>query len=517
VLRARLYSVALALGMTSLLGSIVGTANAQGFDAEVRIDQLHPPTAGSPFTRAEGPVEPFEDGIAYAIRLAGDYQLAPVRSTIINEPTGDDNERNVVAHAFLGHLAGSITPLHWMTIELNLAAGWAEGEADERLSQQQLSAGEPGFGDIRVGAHFRAMNTPELDLQFGARVWAPTGTSAAYLAGSDQYVRFEVVPAVAGEIDLLLYGCTLGLAPLFFAGRDGDRIATSCAALFKLAPMIALGVEPHVALFTFSEATSRATSAHAPGLGNADVAVMFEPLASAAFSFGGFSLGVAGGPGFGNAPGTPRMRAMFTLSYADRGERVVEEVIEDSDLDGLPDEYDACPNAAGTKERRGCPDERDLDGDGIIDGDACPDEPGAQYDDPDANGCPDRDNDHIADPVDPCPIEPGESSGGCPQYARFEAGNFEIEPPISFARRRATLSETGRAALIEVIRTMRANPKIEQVSIAIGAKRASQKLTDKRAAAILAVLNDQNFDSSRYEVVLSDDLKSGAVVVRVVK
>jgi outer membrane protein OmpA-like peptidoglycan-associated protein len=506
--------VAIVVGVTSFLPAM--DARAQGFESEVRIDQLQPPSAGSPFGRAEGPHEVFDEGVAFAFRLTTDYQLEPVRSTVRGV---SDEERALVQHALLGHLGASLSPLHWMMFELNFSfAPFVTGEDDDRLPQQKtLVAGEPGIGDIRAGVHFRPISGKELDLSLGARVWGPTGDDAAYMAGSDKFLRIEAVTAVAGEIDYLVYGCTLGLAPLFFAGRDGDRLATSCATHFKLAPMIALGVEPHFAMFSFSQATSTASSANAPGLGDADVAFQFEPLGTVAFKFGDFMLSLGAGPGIGNAPGMPKARAMLQFGWASRGERVVVEQEVDSDLDGLPDEYDACPDAAGPEERRGCPDERDLDGDGIIEGDACPNDPGASYDNPEANGCPDRDNDHIADPIDPCPAEPGPGSGGCPKFARLEKGDFVIDPPIAFGRGKTTLDGDSRTALTEVVGTMRANPKIKQISVAIGARRSNPRLTDKRAAEILSFFNDQNFDSSRFEVVLEDDLESGRVTIRVVK
>ena len=64
---------------------------------------------------------------------------------------------------------------------------------------------------------------------------------------------------------------------------------------------------------------------------------------------------------------------------------------------------------------------------------------------------------------------------------------------------------------------MRANPKIEQVSIGIGTKGANNKLSDKRAQEVLLVLRAGNLDSSRYEVVLRDDLRGGSVVVRLIR
>jgi hypothetical protein len=285
--------------------------------------------------------------------------------------------------------------------------------------------------------------------------------------------------------------------------------------------MVSLGVEPHVAVFSYVDGTGIApvkdNTKPAPGLSNDVFRFQFEPLGAAQFHIGDFSVGVAAGPGISNTPGAPGVRAMAMFSYSDLGKRVVvSKGPKDSDLDGIPDKYDACPEQAGSKDRRGCPSKRDLDGDGIIEGDACPDDPGASYDDPKANGCPDGDNDHFADTVDPCPEEPG-PSGGCPKFARLKGDEFVIDPEIAFTRGRTELDDDAKAAFVEIIQTMRANPKLAQVSVALGSKGTPQQVTDKRAAAVLELFNEQNLDSSRYEVVLSDDLRAGQIRIKVIR
>ena len=81
----------------------------------------------------------------------------------------------------------------------------------------------------------------------------------------------------------------------------------------------------------------------------------------------------------------------------------------DGDKDGIPDDEDACPDEAGTKATKGCPD---TDGDSVADKlDACPTVAGlAKF-----AGCPDSDGDGIVDKDDKCPNEKGtEFTGGCP-------------------------------------------------------------------------------------------------------
>jgi outer membrane protein OmpA-like peptidoglycan-associated protein len=90
---------------------------------------------------------------------------------------------------------------------------------------------------------------------------------------------------------------------------------------------------------------------------------------------------------------------------------------DDSDGDGIIDDLDLCPNAAGPKELNGCPD---RDGDGIADfQDVCPDIAGLK----DFRGCPDSDNDGISDNDDECPNLAGiASNNGCPGNDRDQDG-----------------------------------------------------------------------------------------------
>ncbi len=90
---------------------------------------------------------------------------------------------------------------------------------------------------------------------------------------------------------------------------------------------------------------------------------------------------------------------------------------KDSDGDGIIDDLDLCPNAAGSKELNGCPD---RDGDGIADfQDVCPDFAGIKA----FKGCPDSDGDGVSDNDDECPNLAGpQSNKGCPLDDRDKDG-----------------------------------------------------------------------------------------------
>jgi len=91
----------------------------------------------------------------------------------------------------------------------------------------------------------------------------------------------------------------------------------------------------------------------------------------------------------------------------------------DSDHDGVPNALDACTSTPGMRPWNGCltPTPDNTDGDGFIDGDACPTMPGGIPD-----GCPlpltpdtdDRDGDGVANYLDVC-SEPARNASGCPK------------------------------------------------------------------------------------------------------
>jgi hypothetical protein len=369
-------------------------------------------------------------------------------------------------------------------------------------------------GDLRIGVHFRPIDKQQLGLIVGGRVWAPFGTQATYL--SDGTFRGELDVGVAGEFERALYGCTVNLSPGVFIHRPGDRFAAECAGYYKINAMAAVGLEPTIELVTQSKIGLGGTA------NTTAIGVIFEPLIAARLRFGGFRVGVGLGPGLGSGMGAADVRLLINGAYVGLGKPPKTAPVgpPDRDLDKIPDDVDACPDEAGLPnkdpKRNGCPT-HDRDGDGIPDeDDFCPDRPGIPYPDPKANGCPDTDNDGLPDPIDPCVNEPGPPPTGCPKYARLGPNGFTITPPIAFGTREK-LSEANRAALQEIAATLRANPKIEQVSISVGTKGAKAATSDKRAREILLALGAANLDSTRYEVVLREDLRAGLVEVRLVK
>ncbi|MFP6687281.1 MAG: hypothetical protein VB934_21350 [Polyangiaceae bacterium] len=500
--------------------AVSARAHAQSHDAAVRLDGLQPASAGSPFIRAEGPRDSFDRGMSYAVRLTGDYALKPLTTRVVqgapNSP-GETSDKALVRHALLLHVGAALAPLDWLTLEANLPIAVMErGEDDLSVNAQTMRAGKAGVGDIRLGLLFTPLNREKLDVGFGARAWAATGSRAAYMSDAGASPRIEATAFFAAKRGAISYACTTGIAPLFFAGRDGDRLALSCAAAFRLSSLTSFVAEPHIALYSFRSADGPGGTT--PGLGNADLAPSFEPLGALVFHAGPLMIKLAGGAGFGGAPGTAAARGILSVSYQHQGDPVAVQLPPpDRDLDGIPDSYDACPDAAGQKEQRGCPRSADDDGDGILEDDACPREAGPAHDDPRGHGCPDRDNDHIPNPIDSCPIEPGTPPTGCPTYARLKEKEFVSTPPLRFVRGRSMLTAESLAALSEIMSTTRANPTIAQLSVVIGTRRVRRKLADARAAQVHKLFKDTGFDNNRYEVVLDGKARGGQIRVRVIR
>lgn len=493
-------------------GLLVETSHAASPRDGVRIDQMQPASPESPFFRAEGPHAPLGGGVEFAFGLGLEYAKAPLKVAGINAAGGEDFRATAVEHALLSRIGASLTPLHWLNFDLSFPFALFEtGTAPPTKGYEPVAAASaPGVGDLRVGMHVRPVDAKGLGLSLGARFWAPIGSEDAYL--SDKAPRVEIELGLAGEGARALWGCTLGISPLFFAQRAGDRVAAACALHVRAHPSVSLGVEPTVAVLT-----------SLPKPDEKAYSVLFEPLGALRLSFGGARIGLAAGPGFGGAAGTAELRGLVSFAYVGRGkaEQAPPPPPLDSDLDKIPDSEDACPNEAGPDnkdpKKRGCPS-MDRDGDGVPDDDDyCPDRPGIKHENPKANGCPDTDNDGMPDPIDTCKTEPGPAPTGCPRHSRLGGDGFKVTPPILFAERSSTLTADARAALEEIAATMRANPRIEQVSVWLGTKGAKADLSDKRAQEIILVFRAGMLDSGRYELALRDDLRGGLVQFHLVK
>jgi outer membrane protein OmpA-like peptidoglycan-associated protein len=241
----------------------------------------------------------------------------------------------------------------------------------------------------------------------------------------------------------------------------------------------------------------------------------------------GFNLGVASSGGVSPGYGAPDWRVVGMVGFT----MPAEEVVGDSDGDGILDDVDQCPNEAedfdGFEDEDGCPD-LDNDGDGVLDAqdgcpndpedvdgfededgcpdpdndgdgipdvdDQCPNEPGA----PENNGCPapDRDGDGVPDRVDNCPDEPGTiENQGCQaaQLVTIGEGRLEILEKVYFKTGSAKLQKRSWALLDNVAQVMLAHPEIKLVRVEghtdrTGSLKYNMRLSKARANTVVRYL-----------------------------
>lgn len=176
--------------------------------------------------------------------------------------------------------------------------------------------------------------------------------------------------------------------------------------------------------------------------------------------------------------------------------------LDDQDKDGVPDLYDACPTIPG--ELDGCPD---TDKDQVPDQyDACPTKAGS----PESGGCPDSDGDGVIDTQDPCPETYG-TLNGCTlkEFETFTPEStetvkiklLEAAENVLFELDKATLTEASYEPLNDILVILKANPEIKLDinghADSTGSAEYNLKLSRERAEAVKNYFIDHGIDASR--------------------
>jgi OmpA-OmpF porin, OOP family len=167
----------------------------------------------------------------------------------------------------------------------------------------------------------------------------------------------------------------------------------------------------------------------------------------------------------------------------------------DKDNDGIADKDDKCPDVAGTAKYNGCPIP-DGDGDGVNDeNDKCPTVAGlARY-----QGCPipDGDSDGVNDEEDKCPTEPGvASNAGCPEIKQEVVDKVNMAAKnIFFATGSSKLLPKSFASLNNVAKILKDNPSyiadISGHTDNTGTPEKNTALSAARAEAVAAYLKSK--------------------------
>lgn len=174
----------------------------------------------------------------------------------------------------------------------------------------------------------------------------------------------------------------------------------------------------------------------------------------------------------------------------------------DKDNDGVADKDDACPDVFGLASLKGCPD---SDGDGVADkDDKCPDTPKGWK--VDVNGCPiDTDKDGVPDAIDECPTVPGlKENKGCPKKEptaeEIEAKKMKVAP-VYFDTNKANYITTEKTKIDELVSLLKDNSnynvKITGHADSQGTDAYNMNLSKNRLATVIKTIIGSKIKKNR--------------------
>ncbi len=428
----------------------------------------------------------------------------------------------------MAELTAAFAPLERLELGVGLPIVFTlDGEAVQGLSDETRLRGV-GLGDARLFVKGALLPRPErgVGVAFAMAATAPFGDEDRWLG--DAGPTFEPMILVEGARRPFRL-----LANLGYRIRPEERIA-DVELDDEIAARVGFDYLTPFGMHVLAEIDG-ATRAEAP-LGDAG-ATRFEFLGG--LRWGGlqcFGFTAGAGAGIGSGIGAPTWRAIGGLIYeceagatpvvVEAPERVAKAV--DADGDGIV-EGDACPDVAEDRDGRedddGCPEADppvDTDGDGLADrADRCPGEAEDRDGFADADGCPDPDNDAdgFADAVDKCPDQaetPGDAGpeDGCPDpkirrlrsgAAAVEGRMVRLDEKVRFDADSARMMPSARALLADVARLMIDHPELGIVRIEAhtdsrGDDERNLRLSWQQAEAVRDYLVDLGVPSARLEV-----------------
>lgn len=174
----------------------------------------------------------------------------------------------------------------------------------------------------------------------------------------------------------------------------------------------------------------------------------------------------------------------------------------DKDKDGIADKDDACPDVWGIASLKGCPD---TDGDGVTDkDDKCPGTPKGYK--VDASGCPfDTDKDGVIDEEDECPTVFGlKELKGCPKKElsaeELEAQKMKVGP-VYFETNKATFTAAEKSKIDNLLNLLKENSNynvnITGHADSQGADNYNMNLSKNRASSVLKALTAGKISKKR--------------------
>ncbi len=510
-----------AVALTLMASS--GLARAQDATA-IALDRFEPTPAGDDFLALPDPsVLP---GVRTSARLAASYARSPLR--LVHRSPASVQSDYVVSHQLTLHVQAAVDL--WSTLKLDLDVPFTGSQSGTTPLDSVPSPNGAAMNDVRVGARVPVLERDGLlsGVAVAVDTWWPSGNDKAY-AGAGR-VRYGGFVLAGGEQGHILWRAMIGRRRndawdgQFGLGSD---FVFGAGAAWRQG---ALQIGPELFGGTAVGSQSSAFAQRSSG---------FEVLAAARYRIGPFVGGLAGGPGFLKAAGTPAWRVVTAIDFApeverERGSGALEPAVPapgaagspgpalsaqappsqaDRDGDGVADANDACPDVAGDAsagaKHPGCPSDRDDDGVWDID-DRCPDQPGVRSVDASRNGCPpDADGDGIVDAQDACPEEAGvksddPSKNGCPTAVRVTGSQIVVTQNVNFETGSAVIDPGSEPVLAQVAQVLSEHPEVVRVAVDghtdnQGQDRTNLVLSRERAVAVVRWLVTHGVDERRLE------------------
>ncbi len=408
------FFVSALVALASLAAASSASAQTTGFALD-----RYEPTPTDLYFASEFPWYSGDASWSLRVGLVADYARNPL---VVRTSSGSTTlvENMLVLHPQVG-----VSLFNRVGLHLSLPIGVLQDGTLRVLGGNTLGAsGTVGVGDLRIGARVRIWNEADRDaasLHVSLYGFAPTADRTSNLG--DEGFRVRGLVTLAGHPGPVRYsvGAGVHVRPDFNTGTPSsvgtEVIATAAVGVALANDRFTIGPEAWLSRNVSASDNARPW--------NGEVILGAHYLVADTVL-----LGLGGGVGLNEGPGTPAFRGLFQVAYAPAA-RAASPV--DTDGDGVFDSEDQCVDVpqgdTPDPSRAGCP-LGDRDHDGVLDADdTCPDVPRGPHEDPARRGCPegDRDHDTVLDSADRCPDEPrgdtpDPSRAGCPDGDRDRDG-----------------------------------------------------------------------------------------------
>ncbi|MCC6620746.1 MAG: OmpA family protein [Deltaproteobacteria bacterium] len=350
-----------------------------------------------------------------ALGLFGHYQDDPL--TMVSNVDRDEVSARLVDSRWTVEVLAAVGLFDLLQLEAALPLVVSQSGDDLRaLDRPGESVGGFALGDLRVALRARVVDTRATsdDVGFGLALALPVALPIgdAHQLASDGAVRLRPTLALDYGAErwrvALEVGYELRADRAFASYTSDDQIRWAVAGRAPLGDLLRVVASVQGAVGVGEQPIDDTTTHPIELLGGLELV------------HGGLVVAAGAGAPLLRGVGSPDVRAWLALGFLTSAAPAAAPT--DDDGDGLI-EGDKCPDFAedkdGFQDHDGCPDP-DNDIDGIPDeADQCPGE-AEDYAGPE-DGCPtkDKDLDGIADPADRCPDEPEDQDGdrdddGCP-------------------------------------------------------------------------------------------------------